>query len=214
MFESHQEIVQGLYGIPADALIDFERFRIPYDGPFDLVISNHMLTHAVQPEDFLETVSAALAPGGHVYLYNEMDEAEIMEMNQSMFQLMNPFHMQILNPTSLVRALGAQGFDVVFLTHTDPVHMVCLARKATRARDTMPASERNRRVRTYTAARDLAILGLPEARRQMFAAEWDQVIERAARAGLVRVDERGRVRPAWHRRKDSDLQPSTEQGML
>lgn len=194
MFESHQEIVRGLYGIPADALVDFERFRTPYDGPFDLVISNHMLTHAVQPEDFLDTVSGALAPGGHVYFYNEMDEAEILALDQSMFQLMNAFHMQIFCPTSLVRALAARGFEVVFLSHTDPVHMVCLARKASPVREPMPASERNRRVGMYRTARDLAILSLPEERRQMFAAEWHQAVERAEEAGLVRIDERGRVR--------------------
>lgn len=203
MFESHQEIVRGLYGIPADALVDFERLRIPYDGPFDVVISNHMLTHAVQPEDLLDTVSAALAPGGHLYLYNEMDEAEIMELDQSMFKLMNPFHMQIFSPTSLVRALAARGFEVVFLTHTDPVHMVCLARKAAPVREPMPTSERNRRLGLYATARDLAILLVPEERRQLFAAEWNQVLERATRAELVRIDGRGRVRLNVERR----LQP-------
>lgn len=210
IFESQQEIVKGLYGIPADALVDFERFQIPYEGSFDLVISNHMLTHTVTPADFLDTVSAALAPGGHLYLYNEMDDAEFLSQTKSMFQAMNPFHMQILSPPSLVRALGARGFEVVFLTHTDRVHMVCLARKSSPVVSPMPEAERKRRLRQYRVARDVSILGLPDDRREIFAAEWDQVIERAVLSGLATLDERGRLQFAGKRRTSHDPEPADD----
>lgn len=208
IFESQQEIVRGLYGIPADALIDFERFQIPYEGPFDLVVSNHMLTHAVTPGDFLDRVWAALAPGGHLYLYNEMDEVEYLADGKSMFQAMNPFHMQILSPQSVVRALAARGFEVVFLAHSDRIHMVCLARKASPAKTEMPESERKRRLRQYAAARDFAILGLPDHRREPFAAEWSAVVERAVMSGMATLDERGRVQFLGGRKKQDDADPT------
>jgi len=208
MFESQQEIVRGLYGIPADALIDFERLHIPYEGPFDLVVSNHMLTHSITPGDFLDRVWESLAPGGHLYLYNEMDEVEYLSDRKSMFQAMNPFHMQLLSPPSLVRALGARGFDVKFLAHSDRIHIVCLARKTTPAPAAMPEAERKRRLRQYAAARDVSILGLPDDRRGLFAGEWDAVVERAVVAGVATLDERGRIQFRDGRKKQDDAEPS------
>jgi SAM-dependent methyltransferase len=193
IFESQQEMVRGLYGISADALIDFERFHIPYEGPFDLVVSNHMLTHAIAPGDFLDTISVALAPGGHLYLYNEMDEVEFLADSKSIFRVMNPFHMQVFTPVSLSRALAARGFEVAFLGHTDRIQMMCLARKAAPVVVPMPKDERKRRLRQYTVARDFAILSLPDDRRGPFEREWNQVVERAVLAGTATLDERGRV---------------------
>lgn len=204
IFESQQEVVRALYGIPADALIDFEHFRIPYDGPFDLVISNHMLTHSVKPGDYLDSVSAALAPGGHLYLYNEMDEAEYLGETRSMFNAFNPFHLQVFSPMSLTRALEARGFEVVFLGHSDRIHLTCLARKTGVVTSPMPKSELKKRTRQYAAARDLSILALTEKRRELFAAEWDQVVERAVLSGMITVDERGRIQFKGARRKSRD----------
>lgn len=210
IFESQQELVRSLYGIPADALVDFERFSIPYEGPFDLVISNHMLTHAVAPGDLLDTVWAALAPGGHLYLYNEMDEAEYLSSTRSMFQAMNPFHMQIFNAASLERALAARGFEVLFLAHSDRIHLLCLARKTTAVAQAMPEAERRRRLRQYATSRDVSILGLPASRRATFAAEWDRVVERAVLSGVATLDERGRPQLSRVRRKGGDPQPYDE----
>lgn len=207
IFESQQEIVKGLYDIPADALIDFERFQIPYEGSFDLVVSNHMLTHAVAPGDFLNCVSAALVPGGHLYLYNEMDEVEVLSDMKSMFRVMNPFHMQIFSRASLMRALGARGFEVEFLAHTDRIHMVCLARKSGPGAVAMPEAERKRRLRQYRVARDVSILGLPDDRREVFAAEWDQVVERAVLSGVATLDERGRLKLKGEQRRARDAEP-------
>ena len=210
IFESQQEVVRGLYGIPADALIDFERFEIPYDGPFDLIVSNHMLTHTVRPGDFLDRVGAALAPGGHLYLYNEMDEIECLSDTKSMFGVLNPFHMQILSSASLSRALAARGFEVVFLGHTDRIHLMCLARKTRPTPAAMPEPERKRRLRQYAAARDVSILGLPEQRRAPFAAEWNQIVERAVMSGIVTLDERGRVQFVDRKRRRDEVETPGE----
>ena len=204
IFESQQEVVRALYGITADALIDFENFEVPYEGAFDLVVSNHMLTHSVNPGAYLDTISAALAPGGHLYLYNEMDEAEFLGETRSMFSVFNPFHLQIFSPMALTRTLAARGFEVVFLGHTDRIHMMCLARKAAPVQSLMPKGELKKRSRQYTAARDLSILALPERRRAVFAAEWDQIVERAVLSGMVTVDERGRIQFNGARRKAKD----------
>jgi SAM-dependent methyltransferase len=210
IFESQQELVRSLYGIPADALVDFERFRIPYEGAFDLVVSNHMLTHSLAPGDFLDTIAGALAPGGHLYLYNEMDEGEYLGTTRSMFQAMNPFHMQLFNAATLQRALTARGFEAVFIGHSDRIHLVCLARKAAPAAVAMPDRERKRRLRDYAASRDVSILALPADRRDVVGDEWERAVERAVLAGAASLDERGRPQIARTRRKGGDPEPYDE----
>jgi hypothetical protein len=137
-----------------------------------------------------------------------MDEVEYLSDGKSMFQAMNPFHMQILSAPSVVRALAARGFEVVFLAHSDRIHMVCLARKASPAKTEMPESERKRRLRQYTAVRDLSILGLPDHRREPFAAEWTGVVERAVMSGMATLDERGRVQFLGGRKRPDDPDPT------
>ena len=129
LFENQQYLIQEVYGIPARCPIDFDDFSIPFEGTFDLIIGKHMFTHAVHPRDFLATVRDHLRPGGHLYLYSEFVEAEFLDQSQSMFNTMNPFHMQTFNTPSAVRALEANGFSTVFCTMVEG-HLAVLARRS------------------------------------------------------------------------------------
>jgi SAM-dependent methyltransferase len=115
LFETQQFVIEEIYRIPTKVPIDYDRFEIPFDGPFDLVVANHMLTHAVRPQEFLATIAGHLAPGGHLYLYNEMNEDEYLVEGKSMFNF-NPFHMQAFSRRALLRGLEANGFTTVFMT--------------------------------------------------------------------------------------------------
>jgi SAM-dependent methyltransferase len=193
IFESQQYLAQSVYAIPAESLIDFEHFSIPYEGDFDLVISNHMLTHSVTPRAFLDTVYARLRHGGHLYLYNEPDDAEFLEHGQSMFRVLNPFHLQTFDRPSLQRMLRVNGFEPVFIGHTE-LNFFCLARKVSERRMTaMTADELDARAAAYQRARDHAILRLPEELQTRFAGELAEVKERAVIAGTAALDERGRL---------------------
>ena len=85
--------------------------------------------------------------------------------------------------------------------------MVCLARKASPAAATMPEGERKRRLRQYRVARDVSILALPDDRREVFAAEWDQLVERAVLSGVATLDERGRLKLKGERQRGRDAEP-------
>ena len=115
LFENQRFLIEEVYGIPASCPIDFDAFGIPFEGRFDLIISNHMLTHSVRPKDFLATVRERLTPGGHLYLYQEPMEGEFLDRGKSMFNTLNPFHLQTFNQPSAVRALEANGFEVDLL---------------------------------------------------------------------------------------------------
>ena len=194
IWESQQFILRELYGVECSSLIDFDQFTIPFDGPFDLIACNHMFNHAVRLDRFLSEVRSRLRPGGHVYLYNEIDDAEFLESGQSMIATMNPLHFQASDRPSLARALQANGFDLVFLKGRQKRNM-CLARAVDR-RDwaPIPAAQLTDRIAAYQRARDRAVLRLPERIRPRVAASWPAAIERAVATGVAQFDETGSLR--------------------
>jgi SAM-dependent methyltransferase len=195
IWESQQFLLQEVYGIPTSALIDFEQFDVPFDGPFDLIICNHMFTHALHPRPFFATLAAKLRPGGYLYLHNEPDDAEFLAGKQSMLATLNPLHMQAFDQRSLVRALAANGFETVFLTRLNLTH-VCLARRAETVMVPLSGEERARRLRAYEDAYARAVLRVDERIRPRFAKEWDRLVEHAVARGVAEFDERGLLRLA------------------
>ncbi len=195
LFESQQFLLAEAYGIRSDHRIDYDAFTIPYNGCFDLIVANHMLTHAARPREFLATLRQRLKPGGHLYLYNESDEEDVVEGGKNLFNSLNAFHFQVFSGESLARALKACRFVPEFLTH----HVGRLVILASAAGDEiqwspMAKKERNKRLGLYQRARDLAILRLPADRQARFRREWDAVVERAVVGGLADYDERGHLR--------------------
>ncbi len=196
LFENQQYLIQEVYGIPARCPIDFDEFSIPFEGQFDLIVAKHMFTHAVHPRDFLATVRAHLRPGGHLYLYSEFVEAEFLEETHSMFNTMNPFHMQTFNTASAVRALEANGFSMVFCTMIDG-HLAGLAKMMAEAPSgwqRMTDDERKRRRRGYRVASDLAVLQVPEQVRGRVADQWDGALERSLANGTAEILKNGRIK--------------------
>ena len=78
IWESQRILLNEVYGIPSAGLVNYDEFNIPYPGQFDLIICNHMLTHAVRPQRFFEAIHRSLKPAGYIYFYNEPDDAEYL----------------------------------------------------------------------------------------------------------------------------------------
>jgi SAM-dependent methyltransferase len=195
LFENQRFMIEEVYGFAADGLLDYDAFTIPYAGQFDLIVANHMLTHVVRPRDFLATIRGRLKPGGHLYLYNEVDEDDYLSEGKSMFGTLNAFHLQAFDHPSLTRALAANGFAVTFLTRHAGTFL-CLSRVEQEPVDWMPMDTREleRRRARYSQARDAAILMLPPDARARLGAEADHAIDRALVSGLAELDTQGRPR--------------------
>jgi SAM-dependent methyltransferase len=195
IWESQQFILRDILDIPTSELIDFERFAIPFEEPFDLIVCNHMLTHALDPAAFLAEVRRCLAPGGHLYLHGEPDDAEYLDGNQSMFATLNPLHMQAFDQASLMRMLDANGFATVFVKARN-LHHLLLAKPtgAAGAMSPMRDREREERLDRYHGAFQRAVLGVDEAVRTRLAGRWAEAVEGAVASGVARYDERGQLR--------------------
>lgn len=194
IFENQRFVIEETYQIPT-SLLDFEDFSIPHAGPFDLVVSNHMLTHAVRPRDFLAAVRERLRPGGHLYLYNEPDDAEYLTDGKSMFSTLNAFHLQMFDSKALVRALAANGFTVTYLTRFGG-HFMCVSRLdgVPTPQPAMDPRELERRQTLYQQARDTAIVMVPPRLRERMAPYWEGAVERTLAAGTAELTDRGDVR--------------------
>lgn len=195
LFEAQQLLVREVYGTCAEHLLDYDAFSIPYPGAFDLVVANHLLTHAVHPQHTLATIRQRLAPGGHLYLYNEPDESDFLESGKSIFNTLNAFHLQTFDGASLARALQSAGFEPVYIGHHHD-NCIALARVAADGASWNPISKKQlaRRVARYAQARDLGILSLPERLRGLFAQEWESVVQRAFAAKTIDFDGDGNLR--------------------
>ncbi len=195
LFEGQQFLIQEVYGIPSEHKVDYDCFTIPYEGQFDLIVANHMLTHVLRPRQFLATLRERLNPGGCLYLYNEADEGEYLDGRSSMINTLNAFHVQTFDASSLARALQSGGFEPVFIGRHDKTLIgVARATASAPAWEPMAVADLERRVGAYAAARDRAILRLPERLRGRFGAEWEDVLARALARGDVDIDRQGRMR--------------------
>ncbi len=193
IWESQQLLLKEVYGIESRGLIDFDEFDIPYEGTFDLIVAQHMVTHSVRPDRFFAAVLRHLAPDGHLYLYNEPDDAEFLQGGQSMLAHLNPLHLQTFDQRSLVRALGARGLEVVDIKRRNVYHM-CLASRSSAGWTPMTSEERDARIRAYENARDRAVLALPTEFRGRFASQWADVVARGVAEGVAEFDADGRLK--------------------
>ena len=195
IWESQQFILREILKIDTSELIDFERFAVPFECPFDLIICNHMLTHSVAPAAFLAEIRRCLAPGGHIYLHSEPDDVEFLDGNQSMFATLNPLHMQTFDQRSLMRALRANGFETVFIKSRDLHHLVLAKDVGTPGTiSPMTALERQERLDRYHAAFHRAILAVDESVRPRVSTHWASAVEHAVASGVAQYDERGQLR--------------------
>jgi SAM-dependent methyltransferase len=201
IWESQQFLLRELFRIPTSELIDFERFQVPFEGPFDLILCNHMFTHALRPRDFFAELRRVLKPGGHIYLYNEPDDAEYLAGNQSMLATLNPLHMQAFDQRSLMRALAANGFATVFVKRRNLQHLV-LARHESASMAAMAEGEQRRRVEAFRSAFQRAVLSMDEDVRTRAAAVWPEVVAGAVASGVAEYDERGQLRLAARERRE------------
>ena len=162
-----------------------------------------MLTHLVRLDRFFNELRAHLRPGGHLYLYNELDEEFVFASGKSIVNSLNPVHLQTFDRASLMRLLKANGFEVSFVKRRNGL-LLCIAR-FTNQRELSPLSvdERDTRIAAYARGCAYAILRAPEQARGRFAPEWAEAVALGMAAGIARFDDKGVLRVAKNEGADA-----------
>jgi 2-polyprenyl-3-methyl-5-hydroxy-6-metoxy-1,4-benzoquinol methylase len=76
--------------------------RIP-EGPFDIVVSSHVLEHVPNDADLLSAILDRLTPGGLFYLFVPIEDPGY-----------NPDHVRNYSLSSIAELVGQTGFDILF----------------------------------------------------------------------------------------------------
>ena len=194
IFESQRLIVEELYGIECSDLIDYDQFTIPFQGTFDLIVANHMLTHIVRLDRFFSELRAHLRPGGHLYLYNELDEAFVFSSGKSIVNSLNPVHLQTFDRASLMRLLKANGFEVTFIKRRNG--LTAVPREVHRAFASCRRSARTSATRASPPTRGAEptrFCARPNRCAADSPTEWAEAVEIGVAAGIARFDAQGRA---------------------
>jgi SAM-dependent methyltransferase len=184
------------HGIPAGHL-DFGEFRIPFEGQFDLVVANHMMTHALRPGELLAELARRVPIGGHVYFHTENDDEVLFARGKNLVGEMKCFHFQNFSWRVYQRALTRFGFALAGLFRAENNSASAVAILARRVEETSfdpaPPEEVSARIAMYRQWRDESLLTLPQHTRQLLGSMLPVVAERAVERGYARQSENGTV---------------------
>lgn len=97
---------------------------------FDLIICNHIFTHAFDPIADLQLLYEALKPSGVLYVYGEIDHFLRFQPKGPYYQwvALNNFHKQLFSPESLEVFMNKGGFSIEAMHHRK-FYMQLIARR-------------------------------------------------------------------------------------
>ncbi len=116
-FESNLRYAREVFGLTHLALLDPFELSIPFDPPhYDLVLANHLLTHALEPMALLARLRELVAPGGALVLYNEIDHLPVLRRRKRYARGYNNYHKQLLTRRSVVNVCALAGLEARLLS--------------------------------------------------------------------------------------------------
>lgn len=102
---------------------------------FDIVISNHFLTHAHDPRALMTYFRNILSDAGTLVIYNELDHDLSLKSMTAYARGLNFFHKQLFTRKTLIGFVQASGFSVEDISTEikgkKPKYITLLCRKAT-----------------------------------------------------------------------------------
>ena len=112
-FEHPAAYARKLIGNERIQIIDLPEPKHGFDvGKFDVVISNHFLTHAHDPKALMTYYKSILASEGKLLLFNELDHDLSLRSMTAYRRGLNFFHKQLFTRHSLIAFVESCGFDV------------------------------------------------------------------------------------------------------
>ena len=120
-FESSLRYAREQLGLNNVGMLEPYLDELPFGHKkFDLILANHLLTHALDPMGLLQLLRDRLSPGGAIVFFNELDHIPLMDMKKIFARGIVSYHKQLLTKASLWNMLLSAGYDTEWLDY-DPV---------------------------------------------------------------------------------------------
>ncbi len=109
-FDSNVRYGQHDLRLPHMALLPPQLNRVPFDPPtYDVVLVNHLLTHALDLSAVFGFLRSILAPDGVLVLYGEENHRSFLKKDP--LPRVNNYHKQLFTEDSLLKVCGVHGWD-------------------------------------------------------------------------------------------------------
>jgi SAM-dependent methyltransferase len=86
--------------------------ELPFDTRYDVILANHLFTHALDPRADMAGLRAALKPGGSILIYNEVDHQLLLDPASELYTRLDVinYHKQLFVKETFESFLRNAGF--------------------------------------------------------------------------------------------------------
>jgi hypothetical protein len=93
--------------------------ELPFGTSYDLIIANHLFTHALDPRGDMARLWDALKPGASILIYNEVDHQLLLDPASDLYTRLDVinYHKQLFVPETFESFLRNAGFAFESLGH-------------------------------------------------------------------------------------------------
>jgi Methyltransferase domain len=196
LFPPHKYLAEKYDGIRAQACLDYEDFKIPFDEKYDLIIANHILLHMLDATETFEVYKSHLEEGGRLFLIGELADDELFRKRKNLLAECRPFHFQQFNAATVDRMLRRYGFEpqLVLNRGEGDSELIALATLKTAPAESprIDRKELDARLSMYQEWREESLLSLPKARAEaLYGDELKAIWERVESRGGFETSKRG-----------------------
>jgi hypothetical protein len=196
LFPSHEYLANKNPGFRVTCCLDYEKFVIPFQDKYHLIIENHILIHMLDINQTFDMFTSHLEDGGFLFMQSELSDTDLFANRRNLFAELRPFHYQQFDFPTLERMFRRFGFEAKLVRTMEGekselfglVQMTGDPRPCPR----MPAAELRARLSMYEQWRDESILSLPKDRaKALFGDQLEAIWERVRRRGGLKKGRAG-----------------------
>jgi SAM-dependent methyltransferase len=117
-FETNRRYVAE-QGFAEVARQDPGAIELPFGTSYDVIVANHLFTHALDPRGDMTRLRAALKPGGSILIYNEVDHQLLLDPASEFYTRLDVinYHKQLFVTETFELFLRNAGFSFESLGH-------------------------------------------------------------------------------------------------
>jgi SAM-dependent methyltransferase len=114
LFEPNRRHAREVLGLRHVAELRIDKMTVPADWPqrYDLILANHVMTHALDLRESMAELRGLMNPDGIVLCYNEADHSQSLQRRNAYKRGINSFHKQLFDRKSFENLFRVSGMEV------------------------------------------------------------------------------------------------------